>query len=196
MRLETGLKPDEARSLARVALALESLPRMDQAFARAELDWPAVRAMASVATPQTEAEWVAYARCRPVQEVERRVASARAGERPCDHRWGGSPVRFPHRFNAKPELHQAIEALTEILVFKTDGEVTIEETIEHSVTGTVAREEGAPQAHAFQRAAPDPRPQALDVDRDVGQLWRDVAARSAACLPGRRSQDHEELALF
>ena len=109
--LRTGLSIKKANQLVRVALALESLPRMDQAFARGELYWSAVRAMAVVATPQTEEHWVEFARNRRVDEVERKVAASKAGDDPRQRRHGVSPVRYPYRFNATPEVHQAIESL-------------------------------------------------------------------------------------
>ncbi len=79
--------------MVRVAKALELLPLTDEAFNRGELFWTAVRVMTRVATPQTEEEWVSYARRHRVSEVERRVAASKPGDEPGKPGWGGLPVR-------------------------------------------------------------------------------------------------------
>ena len=125
IRSKTGLSAKKANNLVRVARALEFLPLMDEAFSRGELFWTAVRAMATVATPQTEAQWIEYAKRHRVEEVERRVVSAKPGEDPEDQRWGRSPVRYPYRFIVNAEVHQAYEALASILSLKKGEEVSI-----------------------------------------------------------------------
>jgi Holliday junction DNA helicase RuvB len=129
IRSRTGLSEKKANDLVRVAKALELLPLMDEAFGRGELFWTAVRAMATIATPQTESRWIEYAKRHRVEEVERRVVSARPGEDPEDKRWGRSPVRYPYRFTVNAEVHQAFEALTSVLSLKKGGEVSITEAL-------------------------------------------------------------------
>ncbi|MBI4586401.1 MAG: DUF222 domain-containing protein [Planctomycetes bacterium] len=75
IRLKTGMHPHKAADLVRAAKALESLPSLDEAFAKGQLFWSAVRAITSVATPQTDADWVRYALGKRVDEIERRVAA-------------------------------------------------------------------------------------------------------------------------
>src|SRR5262249_55554643 len=94
--LKTGLSRKKATTLLRVARALEYLPLMDGAFAKGALYWGAVRAMSAVATAQTEAEWIEFAKRHRVKEVERRVAASKAGEDPSERGWRGSTVRYPY----------------------------------------------------------------------------------------------------
>lgn len=77
IRLRTGVTRRKAAELLRVQKALDLLPLMDEAFSRGELYWSAVRSMATVATPQNEAQWIEYAKSHRVDEVERRVAASK-----------------------------------------------------------------------------------------------------------------------
>jgi len=140
VRLNTDLEPREANELVRVSEAMEELPAINNAFADGHLFWSAVRAMVRVATPKTEEEWVEFARNNTVYEVEKKVASLRRGDRPRDTRFRGSPLRFPHKFNATPELHQAIESLTAVLSKRRGAPVTEEETLLIACQTTMAME--------------------------------------------------------
>src|SRR5437867_90412 len=128
VKTRTGTSVKKAADLVRVAKALELLPLMDEAFSRGKLYWSAVRAMTSVATPQNEAQWVEYAKCHRVDEVERRVAGSKAGEGP-DSDWKGLMVRYPYEFTVKAEVHQAFESLSQILSLKSGTEVTVPEAL-------------------------------------------------------------------
>ena len=139
VKTRTGLSVKKAADLVRVAKALELLPLMDAAFSRGELYWSAVRAMTSVATPQNEAQWVEYAKCHRVDEVERRVASSKAGEGP-DSDWKGSTVRYPYEFTVKAEVHQAFESLSQILSLKSGIEVTVPEALFLAARRRIAEE--------------------------------------------------------
>ena len=57
----------------RVASALEDLPQTTQALRSGEVSFSAVRELTRVATPETEAKWLAGARQKTVREVERRA---------------------------------------------------------------------------------------------------------------------------
>jgi Domain of unknown function (DUF222) len=57
-----GLTPSAARELVRLAAALKDLPEIKTAFSKGELTYAQVKALCSVATPETEAELLDLAR--------------------------------------------------------------------------------------------------------------------------------------
>jgi 5-methylcytosine-specific restriction endonuclease McrA len=68
----------------RVAEALESLPELGQALREGAVSWSCVRELTRVATPETEATWLAGARGRTVRDVEKLVSGHRPGSLPDD----------------------------------------------------------------------------------------------------------------
>jgi hypothetical protein len=68
----------------RTAFALEELPALSQALRQGALSASAVREVARVATPETEAEWLQATRGRTVHQVERLVSGRGRGDRPSD----------------------------------------------------------------------------------------------------------------
>jgi Holliday junction DNA helicase RuvB len=90
-----GRNPDEARDLLRVARALEYLPELDRAFARSDVSWSKLREITRVAVPETELEWLAFAREHNCRKVEAAVSGRRLGEKPPDPNGLGTPrVKF------------------------------------------------------------------------------------------------------
>jgi hypothetical protein len=69
-RERLGISARELQGLARVASALRRLPDVAAAFATGELSWSHVRILISVATPDTEAGWVALGRRYTVRGLE------------------------------------------------------------------------------------------------------------------------------
>ena len=61
-------------ALLGAAEALEHLPLMSEAFRAGRVCWSKVRVMHGLATPETEAEWLEFARVHTSVEVERKVA--------------------------------------------------------------------------------------------------------------------------
>ena len=61
-------------ALLGAAEALEHLPLMSEAFRAGKVCWSKVRVMHGLATPETEAEWLEFARVHTSVEVERKVA--------------------------------------------------------------------------------------------------------------------------
>ena len=61
-------------ALLGAAEALEHLPLMSEAFRAGEVCWSKVRVMHGLATPETEAAWLEFARAHTSVEVERKVA--------------------------------------------------------------------------------------------------------------------------
>jgi hypothetical protein len=61
---------------------LEELPAIEAAFNRGDVGWTKIREIARVASPQTEEEWLEFARKRTSRELERAVAGVKKGHRP------------------------------------------------------------------------------------------------------------------
>lgn len=68
----------------RVAEALEQLPELAEALAKAEITWSSVRELTRVATPSTEKDWLEATRGRTVRDVERLVSGRTRGSLPSD----------------------------------------------------------------------------------------------------------------
>ena len=81
-----GLDLGAARERVRVARALGTLPRLTEAFARAELSYAKVRALTRVATPETEARLLAVGRAGTAAHVERIVRGWRRVDRNAEAR--------------------------------------------------------------------------------------------------------------
>ena len=68
-----GIKPRKAQYLVFIASRLEKLPRIREAFDAGELPWTKAREIVSVATPETEAEWLEKARALSNRDLEKEV---------------------------------------------------------------------------------------------------------------------------
>ncbi len=141
VRNRTGLALRTAQQYSWIAAKLDGLPQIDEAFSRGDLRLSAVRSIIKVATAETEKDWVEFAKSHRVDEVERRVAAARAGEKPKDDRgWGGKKVRYPYKFNVTPENHNSFEMLANVLSARRGIEVSVEDAICEAVKRTLAEE--------------------------------------------------------
>ncbi|HSR96580.1 MAG TPA: HNH endonuclease [Kofleriaceae bacterium] len=76
--------PRTAQDRLRVARALGSLPKLTAALADGRLSHSAVRELTRVATPATEAKWLAEAMGKNLRQVEDMVAHHRPGDGPDD----------------------------------------------------------------------------------------------------------------
>ncbi|HEX7839809.1 MAG TPA: HNH endonuclease signature motif containing protein [Kofleriaceae bacterium] len=79
-----GYAPRTAQDRLRVARSLGDLPQLAAALARGELPFSAVRELTRVATPATEAAWVAAATGKNLRQIEELVADHRPGDHPDD----------------------------------------------------------------------------------------------------------------
>ncbi len=79
-----GYAPRTAQERLRVARALGDLPRLTAALAADELGFSALRELTRVATPGTEASWIAAAAGKTLRQIEELVADHRPGDRPDD----------------------------------------------------------------------------------------------------------------
>jgi hypothetical protein len=79
-----GYAPRTAQDRLRVARALGALPELTAALAVGKLSHSAVRELTRVATPATEAAWIAAATGKNLRQIEELVADHRPGDRPDD----------------------------------------------------------------------------------------------------------------
>ena len=79
-----GYAPRLTQEKLRVAEALEQLPELAAALAKAETNWSSVRELTRVAVPNTEKAWLEAARGRTVRDVERLVSGRVRGSLPTD----------------------------------------------------------------------------------------------------------------
>ncbi|HEX7841240.1 MAG TPA: HNH endonuclease signature motif containing protein [Kofleriaceae bacterium] len=79
-----GYAPRTAQDRLRGARALGDLPELTAALARGELAFSGIRELTRVATPATEASWVAAATGKNLRQLEELVAGHRPGDHPDD----------------------------------------------------------------------------------------------------------------
>jgi hypothetical protein len=79
-----GYAPRTAQERLRVARALGDLPGLTAALTAGALPFSAVRELTRVATPMTEASWIAAATDKNLRQIEELVADHRPGDRPED----------------------------------------------------------------------------------------------------------------
>ncbi|MBW2455833.1 MAG: hypothetical protein JRI68_15055 [Deltaproteobacteria bacterium] len=89
-----GLSGRQTEERLRVGRALGELPGLDRTLASAELCFSVVRELTRVAQPETEGEWLDWARGKTTRQVEQAVASRRPGDGPRD---SADPSRLTHR---------------------------------------------------------------------------------------------------
>lgn len=72
------------RKLVGVGRALERLPVIDASFAAGRITWTHVKALVTVATPQTDQAWAEWAAKRSTTAIERQVTKYNKGDLPTD----------------------------------------------------------------------------------------------------------------
>ncbi|GDX81918.1 hypothetical protein LBMAG42_37290 [Deltaproteobacteria bacterium] len=104
----------QARDLIRIGRHLCDLPVLAAALADGQLGWTKAREIVSVATPETEAAWVARATTVPSRELEKQVACAKTGGLPPDA--ATEPERGPERRRVVLDMQSAdLEVLRQAL---------------------------------------------------------------------------------
>ncbi len=84
MESTLGHGPQAARERLRMARALESLPKVEDALHEGGLSYSATREITRVATPKTEGKWLDAALGKNLREVEEMVAGRAPGDEPGD----------------------------------------------------------------------------------------------------------------
>ena len=78
------IRPATTRRYLVVGRALRELPEIHRAIGEGRLFWSQVRELVRVAVPETEHEWIEWARNRSAREITAQVRIRRKGERPTD----------------------------------------------------------------------------------------------------------------
>ena len=78
------IRPPTTRRYVIVGRALLDLPEIDRALCEGTLFWSQVRELVRIAVPETEAQWLEWARGRSAREITAQVSIRRKGERPTD----------------------------------------------------------------------------------------------------------------
>lgn len=99
------VEPRQARELVRLGRRLPELPHLDAALAEGRLDWTKAREVIRVATPETDAAWVARAIEVSSRALEQDVADAVMGEPPPES--ASEPARAPARRRVVFEMEAA-----------------------------------------------------------------------------------------
>lgn len=81
--LKLQLPSRKTRELLRVARALENLPKLDESFATGKISWSSVREISRVAVPETEDQWVEFAKRSSIRRIEQTVSRTNRGDAPC-----------------------------------------------------------------------------------------------------------------
>jgi hypothetical protein len=84
MELELGYSPRAAMERLRVANVIVDLPAIAEALDQGELPFSAARELTRVATPDTEADWLAACAGKNLRNIEDMVAAHDRGDRPSD----------------------------------------------------------------------------------------------------------------
>jgi hypothetical protein len=77
-----GLSARETEERLRVGRAISLLPLLDAALASGQLRWSVVRELTRVATPDSEAAWLGWAKGKRSRQIEKAVAGRRKGDGP------------------------------------------------------------------------------------------------------------------
>ena len=116
-----------ARELIAAGRALRDLLKIDRAFIDNDLSWSKVRAIAMVAEPATEDQWLAFALSHSLDEVERESSLAKKGEKPREDRKGLPEVRFDVRLRVSALAHEQVLLARQQLGAEAGRNVTDEE---------------------------------------------------------------------
>jgi hypothetical protein len=111
-----GYAPRAAQDRLRVARTLGTLPELTRALGVGTLPYSAVRELTRVATPATEASWVAAAIGKNLREIESLVSGHRPGDKPDDPPDPGirmQVVRFELSPGTFAQLRQARSSLND-----------------------------------------------------------------------------------
>ena len=163
---ERRLKLDAhaASERLRVAEVLVGLPDLREALLRGERSWSVVRELTRVATPETEAEWLAATDGKRVREVERMVSGRRPGQTPRD------PVdaraqRHVLRFEVSAEAYALFREAVRVMRREVDPSLS-----EEQVLGEMARRAlGGPADEGR-----SPYQVALTICEGCGRGWQDA----------------------
>jgi 5-methylcytosine-specific restriction endonuclease McrA len=165
-----GYGPQIAAERLRVAAALDALPEIDEALARNDLGYSAVREITRIATPKTAGAWVAACRGKVLREVEEMVAERDVGDAP-ESRPRPDLRRKMFRADLRPDVDALVRQARQILEAER-GEKLDNDELMQALAARVL-EPAAPSGKA-----PRPRHQiAVTVCKVCKQGWQNGAGR-------------------
>ena len=117
-----GLTGRQTEERLRVGRALGELRRLDRALADGQLCFSAVRELSRVARPDTEQEWLDWARGKTIRQIEQAVATRRPGDGPRDR---ADPSLLTHRlaFEVRAETMALFRDLQAVVRRDLGGEI-------------------------------------------------------------------------
>ncbi|HEU5394092.1 MAG TPA: HNH endonuclease signature motif containing protein, partial [Candidatus Methylomirabilis sp.] len=191
-RARFGITEREARELLRIARALEELRILDAAFARGRIGWSKIREVTRVATPDTEEEWLRFARERSAHEVELAVAGAEEGDSPPGEGELGTPrVDFPVSFKLSAMRKIFWEALKQKMHWELGPGHSIGDIIEYIARAMLRtdpegklpgrRERDLPVVQVVVHVGPDGKSWAESLDGPVPIPIEEAIAASREC---------------
>ena len=119
-----GMKRRSARDLVVAGRLLSNLSKSDEAFCEGRITWSQLRLLANVATPETEAEWIAKAEALTYVELERAVAGLAKGDRPRADKLGLPAATFQIGAKVDAAVYAAWERAKELYTEWTGETVT------------------------------------------------------------------------
>ena len=135
----------------RVALALETLPRMADALRRGALSWSAVRELSRVATRESEVRWMEHAAGKSARGIERMVSGLKKGADPFDRPSPDAPVRIT--FEVSPSSRALVDEARERLCAQLGQRVTDDVLIETLARAVLAGERSRDEGQASYQIA-------------------------------------------
>lgn len=146
-----------AEDRIRTARQLEALPVLSEACREGRVLYAITRELTRVATPETEAEWLAAAAGKTSREVQRMVSGLRRGDRPNEKKKPESVVEDVVFHRVAPHARALLEQVR-VRMAKASGEpvddTELLEAMAHALLSADATVEGL--LYAALRAAPSP----------------------------------------
>jgi len=134
-----GYSRRTARDRLATGRLLTELPGCDAAFCEGRIDWSKLRLLAKVATPETEAEWIAKAEALTCEQFSRAVAGLSKGDRPRADKLGLTTPKFTIQARVDAVTYAAWERMKEKVSQETGETMTDEGLLERLLTGGAER---------------------------------------------------------
>jgi len=132
-----GYGPHAARERMRVARSLATLPETAAALARGALTYSGVRELTRVATPETEADWLAQAEGLVTNQIESLVANHRPGDRPEDPTVPDLRPRVV-RLELPPEVYALWRQARMVVATERGAEISDADVVDTLCRGVIA----------------------------------------------------------
>jgi hypothetical protein len=165
-----GYGPQTAAERLRVADAIATLPEIDDALARGDLSYSAVRELTRIATPKTAGAWVKACEGQVLRQIEEMVAERDVGDAPESE---PKPHLRRKRFHAdlRPDVEALVQQARKLLEIERGEKLDNDELMQAFAARVL--EPSAPSGKT-----PRPRHQiAVTVCKVCKQGWQNSAGR-------------------